>query len=161
VRVDLAQGIDEGALAQLAHRVLESAPVALPLAGAVRQRLLSERSMSQNQLAELSHWDPGYLSRVLNGRKPGTHALAADLDRVLGADGELLGIWTAGHACPALTALADPGRAFASPDAAAGIRSGRAARRAHSFAIRALGEYPGNPEVAGFAGMVRSRLPVA
>jgi transcriptional regulator with XRE-family HTH domain len=91
--------------------------------GAAVRRILGERSMSQNQLAELSHWDAGYLSKVLNGRKPGTHALAADLDRVLGADGELLGIWTAGHGSPALTALADPGRAFASPDAAAGVLS--------------------------------------
>jgi hypothetical protein len=45
-------------------------------------------------------------------------------------------------------------------DAAAGLRSGRAARRMHFLAIRALGEYPRVPEVARFADMVRSRLPV-
>lgn len=44
---------------------------------------------------------------------------------------------------------------------AAGIRSGRAARRVHSLAIRALSAYPRIPEVAEFADMVRSRLPVA
>lgn len=46
-------------------------------------------------------------------------------------------------------------------DAAAMLRSGRAARRVHSLAIRALGEYPRVPEVAGLADAVRSRLPVA
>ena len=46
-------------------------------------------------------------------------------------------------------------------DAAAGLRSGRAARRVHSLAIRAIGEYPRVPEVAGFADMIRSRLPVS
>jgi hypothetical protein len=46
-------------------------------------------------------------------------------------------------------------------EAAAGLRSGRAARRVHSLAIRALGEYPAVTEVTEFADMVRSRLPVA
>jgi hypothetical protein len=46
-------------------------------------------------------------------------------------------------------------------DVAAGLRSGRAAKRIHSVAIRALGEYPGVAEVTEFADVVRSRLPVA
>jgi hypothetical protein len=46
-------------------------------------------------------------------------------------------------------------------DAAARLRSGRAARRVHSLAIRALGDYPRVPEVEQFADAVRSRLPVA
>jgi hypothetical protein len=41
------------------------------------------------------------------------------------------------------------------------LRSGRAARRVHSLAIRALGDYPRVPEVEQFADAVRSRLPVA
>jgi transcriptional regulator with XRE-family HTH domain len=88
--------------------------------GAAVRRLLGEHGMSQNELAARSHWDRGYLSRVINGLKPGTHALAADLDRVLAADGELLGIWTAENGSPALAALTDPGRAgSAAPDASA------------------------------------------
>jgi transcriptional regulator with XRE-family HTH domain len=88
--------------------------------GAAVRRLMGERGLSQNQLAGLSHWDAGYLSKVLNGRKPGTHALAADLDRALSADGELLGVWTAAHGSPALTVLASPARITDVPGAAAG-----------------------------------------
>jgi hypothetical protein len=46
-------------------------------------------------------------------------------------------------------------------DAAARLCSVRAARRVHSFVIRALGDYPRVAEVEGFADAVRSRLPVA
>ncbi len=88
--------------------------------GAAVRRLMGERGLSQNQLAGLSHWDAGYLSKVLNGRKPGTHALAADLDRALSADGELLGVWTEAHGSPALTVLASPARTTDVPGAAAG-----------------------------------------
>jgi hypothetical protein len=44
---------------------------------------------------------------------------------------------------------------------ATALRSGRAARRVHQVAIRALEQYPGVPAVTGFAELVRSRLPVA
>jgi transcriptional regulator with XRE-family HTH domain len=88
--------------------------------GAAVRRLLSERGMSQNELAARSHWDAGYLSKVVNGRKPGTHAMAADIDRALAAGGELLGTWTAEHGSPALTALTEPGRSPFTADAAAG-----------------------------------------
>ena len=91
--------------------------------GAAVRRLLGARGMSQNQLAGLSHWDAGYLSKVLNGRKAGTHALAADLDRVLGADGELLGVWTAEHGSPALAALTASTGTADMPGAAAGTLS--------------------------------------
>jgi hypothetical protein len=46
-------------------------------------------------------------------------------------------------------------------DAATALRSERAARRVHRLAITALEQYPGVPAVAGFAELVRSRLPVA
>ena len=89
--------------------------------GAAVRRLMGERGLSQNQLAGLSHWDAGYLSKVLNGRKPGTHALAADLDHALRADGELLGVWTAAHGSPALAALAAPARTPDVRGAATGV----------------------------------------
>lgn len=45
-------------------------------------------------------------------------------------------------------------------ESAAALRSGRAARRVHAVAIRALEQFPRLPEVADFADTVRSRLPV-
>jgi transcriptional regulator with XRE-family HTH domain len=88
--------------------------------GAAARRLMSERGLSQNKLAGLAHWNAGYLSKVLNGRKPGTHALAADLDRALGANGELLDVWAASHGSPSLAALAAPAQPVDLPHAAAG-----------------------------------------
>jgi transcriptional regulator with XRE-family HTH domain len=52
-------------------------------------RLLSERGMSLRQAARLTHYDPSYLSKVINGAKPGSRQLADALDRLLGADGVL------------------------------------------------------------------------
>jgi transcriptional regulator with XRE-family HTH domain len=52
-------------------------------------RLLSERGMSLRQAARLAHYDVSYLSKVVNGRKPGSRELADALDDVLGAGGEL------------------------------------------------------------------------
>jgi hypothetical protein len=46
-------------------------------------------------------------------------------------------------------------------DTAARLRSGRAARRVHSLAIRALSDYPRVPEAGHLADAVRSRLPAA
>jgi transcriptional regulator with XRE-family HTH domain len=43
---------------------------------------------------------------------------------------------------------------------AAALRSGRAVRRVHALAIRALQQYPQSVEVLDFADMVRLRLPV-
>jgi hypothetical protein len=45
-------------------------------------------------------------------------------------------------------------------ESAAGLRSGRAARRVHAVAVKALGQYPAIPEVTDFAELVRARLPV-
>jgi hypothetical protein len=53
-------------------------------------RLLSERGMSLHEAARQSHYDVSYLSKVVNGRKPGSHELAATLDKVLAADGTLV-----------------------------------------------------------------------
>ena len=52
-------------------------------------RLLSERGMSLRQAARLTHYDVSYLSKVVNGHKPGSPDLAAALDRVLDAGGQL------------------------------------------------------------------------
>jgi transcriptional regulator with XRE-family HTH domain len=52
-------------------------------------RLLSERGMSLRQAARLAHYDVSYLSKVVNGHKPGSAELAGALDKVLGAGGRL------------------------------------------------------------------------
>jgi len=57
--------------------------------GCAVKRLLSERGMSLRQAARLSHYDVSYLSKVISGRKPGSRELAAALDKMLDADGEL------------------------------------------------------------------------
>ena len=49
-------------------------------------RRLAERGMSLHQAAKLAHYDVSYLSKVVNGRKPGSRELAERLDRLLGAD---------------------------------------------------------------------------
>jgi hypothetical protein len=56
--------------------------------GEVR-RLLAERGISLHQAARLTHYDVSYLSRVVNGRKPGSRDLAEALDKALAADGAL------------------------------------------------------------------------
>jgi transcriptional regulator with XRE-family HTH domain len=57
--------------------------------GSELARLLSERGMSLHQAARLAHYDVSYLSKVVNGHKPGSAALAAALDELLGAGGAL------------------------------------------------------------------------
>jgi transcriptional regulator with XRE-family HTH domain len=52
-------------------------------------RLLSERGMSLHQAARLTHYDVSYLSKVVNGHKPGSPALAAALDKALDTGGTL------------------------------------------------------------------------
>jgi transcriptional regulator with XRE-family HTH domain len=75
--------------------------------GIAVRRLLGERRMSLHELARRAHWDVGYLSKVVNGRRAGSWALIRDLDRVLGADGELLELWAGTHGSPVVQALAD------------------------------------------------------
>jgi hypothetical protein len=60
------------------------------------KRLLAEQGMSLRRAARLAHYDVAYLSRVVNGRQPGSSKLAAVLDEVLGADGALAVIADAG-----------------------------------------------------------------
>jgi transcriptional regulator with XRE-family HTH domain len=57
--------------------------------GSMVARLLSDRGMSLRQAARLAHYDVSYLSKVVNGRKPGSPDLAAALDKVLDAEGQL------------------------------------------------------------------------
>src|SRR5215469_1559171 len=52
-------------------------------------RLLAERGMSLRQAARLTHYDVSYMSKVINGRKPGSSQLAAALDKALDAGGHL------------------------------------------------------------------------
>ncbi|HXP18587.1 MAG TPA: helix-turn-helix domain-containing protein, partial [Streptosporangiaceae bacterium] len=53
------------------------------------RRLLAERGMSLREAGRRSHFDASYLSKVVNGHKPGTRYMARVLDDVLGAGGEL------------------------------------------------------------------------
>jgi transcriptional regulator with XRE-family HTH domain len=53
------------------------------------RRLMAERGMSLHQLAKITNYDVGYLSKVRNSRKPASLALAARVDAALGADGTL------------------------------------------------------------------------
>jgi hypothetical protein len=55
----------------------------------VVQRHMRQRSMSLRALANAVHHDASYLSKALRGVKPLGPALARDLDRALGADGEI------------------------------------------------------------------------
>ena len=75
--------------------------------GVAVRRLLGERRMSLHELSRRSHWDVGYLSRVINGRKAGSWALVRDIDRVLDARGELLELWTGKQGFPVVRALSD------------------------------------------------------
>ncbi len=53
------------------------------------RELLAERGMSLGELSRRSHYDKGYLSKVMNGRKAASEPLARCLDELLGAGGEL------------------------------------------------------------------------
>ncbi|MGH3939670.1 MAG: helix-turn-helix domain-containing protein [Pseudonocardiaceae bacterium] len=51
------------------------------------RRLREQRGLSLKKFAKLVHYDPGYLSKIENGHKPLTGALATACDAVLEADG--------------------------------------------------------------------------
>lgn len=53
------------------------------------RRLLAERGMSLRELSRRAHCDAGYLSKIMNGRKPASPHLARILDEALEADGVL------------------------------------------------------------------------
>jgi hypothetical protein len=61
--------------------------------GAELARLHRARGLSLHALARMSHYDVGYLSKVVNGHKRGSRELALDLDGHLAADGALLAVW--------------------------------------------------------------------
>jgi hypothetical protein len=56
---------------------------------AVVQRHMKQRGMSLRALAKAVHHDPSYVSKALRGLKPLGFALARDIDRALGASGEV------------------------------------------------------------------------
>lgn len=56
----------------------------------VRDLMARNGSMSLRALAAAAHQDAGQLSRVLNGKRPHTPALAAALDQALGAAGAVI-----------------------------------------------------------------------
>jgi transcriptional regulator with XRE-family HTH domain len=56
-------------------------------------RLRRARGISLHGLARLSHYDVGYLSKVVNGHKRGSRELALALDKHLGGDGLLVAAW--------------------------------------------------------------------
>lgn len=56
------------------------------------RRLLAERGMTLGELARRSNYDKGYLSKVMNGHKPASTALARRLDELLGAAGGLMAL---------------------------------------------------------------------
>jgi transcriptional regulator with XRE-family HTH domain len=60
--------------------------------GEQMRQLMDERDLSLRRVAKLVSYDPGYLSKVMNGHKPPTPHLAADLDRVLEAQGALIAV---------------------------------------------------------------------
>ena len=57
--------------------------------GTVR-RFMQDSGFSLRGLARELNYDPSYLSKVLNGRKPCTPSIAARLDDILGAGGEIV-----------------------------------------------------------------------
>ncbi|MEV7196970.1 helix-turn-helix domain-containing protein [Streptomyces sp. NPDC093510] len=57
--------------------------------GQLLQRRRKEAGLSLLRMAELAHYDKGYLSKVENGRKPMSAELAQVCDEVLGTGGEL------------------------------------------------------------------------
>ncbi|HEV2373583.1 MAG TPA: helix-turn-helix transcriptional regulator, partial [Streptosporangiaceae bacterium] len=61
--------------------------------GAELGRLHRQRGLSLHALSRLTHYNTGYLSKVVNGHKRGSRELALEMDRHLGADGALLAAW--------------------------------------------------------------------
>jgi transcriptional regulator with XRE-family HTH domain len=89
-------------------------------------RLLSERGISLRQAARLTHYDVSYLSKVVNGHKPGSPQLAAALDSALGTGEQLAALAeatapaAAGPAAPADLELIELARQAGTSDVASG-----------------------------------------
>ena len=60
-----------------------------PTFGDELRRLRQQRGLSLKKFAQLVHYDAGYLSKIENGLKPPTVAVAGKCDAVLEADGIL------------------------------------------------------------------------
>lgn len=60
-----------------------------PTFGDELRRLRLQRGLSLKKLAQLVHYDPGYLSKIENGLKPPTDTVAGRCDAALEADGIL------------------------------------------------------------------------
>src|SRR2546421_7973825 len=58
--------------------------------GETLRRLLDERGLSLGGLAEVTHYDKGYLSKISNGRRPVTEDVARACDAALHGRGELI-----------------------------------------------------------------------
>jgi len=56
-------------------------------------RLHREHGLSLHELARRSHYDVGYLSKVIRGHKHGSRELALHMDKMLGAGGTLVTAW--------------------------------------------------------------------
>ena len=66
---------------------------------AAELRLLRASSgLSLGQLAQAAHVNRGYVGHVEHGQRWPSRSVAAALDAAVGADGALLGVWTAGDA---------------------------------------------------------------
>ena len=94
------------------------------------RRLMAERRVGLRELARQVNYDPGYLSKVVNGRKAVSRDLARRLDEALGAGGAL----AASRATPDLRGT------FAYDDEERLILAARCPRRLDRGIIRSLAE---------------------
>ena len=114
--------------------------------------------MSLHQAARLAHYDVSYLSKVVNGRKPGSRQLADTLDRLLGADGALADMITDKPPATALPGGDDEAEAWELGRLAAASDVGAATLDRIEQAVDDLAvAYPGTPP-AELLGRVRRHL---
>lgn len=106
--------------------------------GSAIRRLLDERHLSLRAAAHEAHWNPGYLSQVINGKRKGSEQLARDLDRVLDTGGELAAIWASSEGAHLPRRIADAAAASFTTDPAPGADvAGGAARSLAAWGSRA------------------------
>jgi hypothetical protein len=120
--------------------------------------MLAERGMSLRQAARLTHYDPSYLSKVVNGSKPGSRELARALDAVLHTGGALSAMVPDKPAVAALVAGDDETDAWELARRAAVTDVGVATVERLEQAVDELAiAYPGTPP-AELLGRVRQHL---
>lgn len=99
----MARGVGWCARVGLGRRVGEGSggphEAAVSVGGELR-RLREGRRLSLADLAARVHYSKGYLSKLENGSKRITPDIASACDRVLEADGHLLGLVSPGAVCP-------------------------------------------------------------